>query len=140
MPICRIIWMAGRSDETKNRLRNVLAQALSKAVHTKPEHINIYFEDHLPVDMPKDGTLVRIYISAGRSEEDKDHICEAVARSIHDVAGVHIQCVDTVITDIPPGNLGVGTVIINREGIPTQRMAEGKMADISALYKEEQDE
>ena len=47
---------------------------------------------------------------------------------------------DTVITDIPPGNLGVGTVIINREGIPTQRMAEGKMADISALYKEEQDE
>ena len=132
MPICRVIWMAGRPDETKKKLRETLNERLAAAVNVRPDQINVYFEDHPAIDMPKDGALVRIYVSEGRPDAVKDAICEAVASSIGEVAGIDEMKVNLVITDIRPGNLGVGRKIVNRGGIPTELMRQGKMEDLSA--------
>ncbi len=132
MPICRVIWMAGRPDETKKKLRETLNERLAAAVNVRPDQINVYFEDHPAIDMPKDGALVRIYVSGGRPDSVKDALCEAVASSIGEVAGIDEMKVNLVITDIRPGNLGVGRKIVNRGGIPTELMRQGKMEDLSA--------
>lgn len=82
MPICGVIWKEGRSDETKLKLREALNNRLSKAVDTRPDQINVYFHDLPDVNMPKDGALVRVYISEGRTDEAKDAICEAVGTTM----------------------------------------------------------
>lgn len=132
MPICKIIWTEGRSDDLKKVLRTELHDNLSAAVHTRPDQINVYFQDLSTVDMPKDGALVRVYISEGRTQEDKDAVCAAVGNSICNVAGVEMSKINLIITDIPRGNLGVGTNIVNKDGTPSQLMREGKLKEIDA--------
>lgn len=132
MPICKVTWTEGRSDELKVKLREELHNSLSAAVNTRPDQINVYFEDLAAVDMPKDGALVRVYISEGRSQEAKDGICAAVGESISKIAAIAQDKINLIITDIPRGNLGVGKTIVNKNGTPTQLMREGKMREIDA--------
>lgn len=127
MPICRIAWEEGRSKELKKDLREKLVPDLAKAANTPLDKIWVCFENIPQIDMPKNGAIVEVLISIGRTDVEKDEIVKVITDAITEFTEIIPTRVLIFITDIPKGNFGKAGKIVNREGIPSQLEREGKL-------------